>query len=1116
MKKKYIYSDDTEFLSKIDSLRIQNQWVKITLLDYSDEISLESIEGRIVSGSLTKTGDSAVRRTCSLSCAVDAFKYNPDDIKADYSISKKIYLELGITNETSDYPQEEIIWFPQGVFFITSFTFSASSTGAATINLEFKDKMARLDGTLGGVLPATTRFDTVTSMVNGTPITKKVLVYDLIMEVVHHFGGEDLSNIIIDDIPTKAKRIIRWMGSESVWIYPILSKTNEISYDICFASDLDQKQSAHTPILYNGQLIAAKEYKPNQDIGYMYEDFVYDEELTFDAGTKVIEVLDKIKEWLGNYEFFYDEWGQFHFQEIKNYLNNTKSAYIWEKVTSTNDLDYLYESTQGKAVYVFDDNVNLVSITNTPVYENIKNDFIVEGTITRDKVKYPCRYHLVIDDKPTLTTDGYDNVLVYEDPDSGAITLTKPKIIDPEYNTSKGRYNWLLPEFGEDGKVYGLLEELQTISLDKQISKMEDFAIYYDKLVNEENSLITKDNGFGLTAEVRSYLFALLENYMGYVDMTPYKEQYVEIISTLARQLRRYNVPKQQSAFSTTIDYYESLYRKYLEDISNYGTAITDRISWCGELLQMLYDLFEDIDPNHKPSDRYRDLSYWPAVNVNLSKLWEGISSDDETVLKNLRKARCAKYIDDLRVKKRELEILVEQYTQIINNYNVQIAVYDRQPSLTPSDSEMRQQLIVARDRVQLQVDNYKAELEVGSQRLTILYSILTALGAPDRTAGETYFAVSDSIPVRVSSFWYYDTNEKNETYGWNKLNWYQYFRNYTQSSKSYYPNDLGGMTYIDYSSIDWAILAKSETTPSMNRYSDWYQNYYVDYAIENELSYFDPNKIDRYVPINWRTELLLMGLQAEENGTDPGYYYQELKANWPTVYDFQKERLIPTTINDVDYFVGNTGVILGNEYQFVTDDFNANNTTKAKFKTKEAEIRDFLLNYENNSYYYFFDMIDSSSPTWGEYSVNNIGRRTNVNVSDSVNCIFAPHIPDYAYINVSGLTMQQRQETYTELSDIAETVIQVTNAFYKNFATGGFKHSAYEQIKYDLQQYTSYQNTVSITAIPCFYLEPNTRVELKDHSTNTFGDYVVRSISIPLGAGNNMSVSMSKAMERI
>ena len=109
MKKQYPYSNNKKFLSKIDKLQIKNEWIKITLLEYSNEKPLKDIEGKVISGTLTKTGDSTVRRTCNLSCAIDTFKYNIEDIQSDYSISKKIYLELGITNDTDEYLDEKII-----------------------------------------------------------------------------------------------------------------------------------------------------------------------------------------------------------------------------------------------------------------------------------------------------------------------------------------------------------------------------------------------------------------------------------------------------------------------------------------------------------------------------------------------------------------------------------------------------------------------------------------------------------------------------------------------------------------------------------------------------------------------------------------------------------------------------------------------------------------------------------------------------------------------------------------------------------------------------------------------------------------------------------------------
>jgi len=44
-------------------------------------------------------------------------------------------------------------------------------------------------------------------------------------------------------------------------------------------------------------------------------------ELTSNAGETIESVLNKIKNTMGNYEFFFDLDGNFRFREIKNYLN---------------------------------------------------------------------------------------------------------------------------------------------------------------------------------------------------------------------------------------------------------------------------------------------------------------------------------------------------------------------------------------------------------------------------------------------------------------------------------------------------------------------------------------------------------------------------------------------------------------------------------------------------------------------------------------------------------------------------------------------------------------------------------------------------------------------------
>jgi hypothetical protein len=51
----------------------------------------------------------------------------------------------------------------------------------------------------------------------------------------------------------------------------------------------------------------------NQDIGYELTDFTYPSDLILDAGDTVTDLLDKIIDALGNYEYFFDINGNFIF-----------------------------------------------------------------------------------------------------------------------------------------------------------------------------------------------------------------------------------------------------------------------------------------------------------------------------------------------------------------------------------------------------------------------------------------------------------------------------------------------------------------------------------------------------------------------------------------------------------------------------------------------------------------------------------------------------------------------------------------------------------------------------------------------------------------------------------
>lgn len=779
------------FLSKISYFINQKQYVQITLLDWQEN-PLKQIEGELVSGSITKDGKSSVRRTCNFSCTVGGGEYSVEDGKADFAINKKIFVEFGIRNDTDEYLEYPILWFPQGVFFISNVSITSSTTSAVNISLTLKDKMCMLNGEIGGSFTSTTILDTMdTQLPNGMYVSEKVLVYNLIQELVHHFGGEDLNNIVIDDVPLRIQRVMRWIGENPLYMVEQKSTAGSeqeslqnVSFDVDFEalSDKDPTDDI-TPTITAFVL--------NDDVGYIYDDFVLTGELVAAPGENVCSVLDQIKAVLGNYEYYYDEFGVFHFQEIKNYMNTTQGKILLDEMSKN---QYIIEIANDKTSFAFSDDANITSITVNPQYGNIKNDYIVQGLrkMTDSDISYPITYHLVIDNKP-----------------------------EPE---------WIYAPVSEDKKEYQLL-----------------YGEYNYILIYEE-----EDSGL----------------YKAAVPV-PY---------------------------------------------------ILDR------------------------------------------------STDDDFTL------------------------------PAVGNFNIIYAEIDRE-------------------------DNKDEKFGEGVDVENLLLSEIKC--------------------------------------------------EYTQEEDA-----EGKITFVP----------NEENNTVM---------YYWDGAAYQEV------KVIRYYPIyypkDWRTKLYMDGVIATNRGTEQGYYYPELAAYWPTIYDIDTQ-----TFWDENRFEGYEDLFPQDE-NITIQDYHYRTLTTGN---------------------YYLDFIDPVSSGLGEYAVETIGRRQNITVDDEINCLFQPEIPNVVFINIdnNAATMSSTGAVENEqwIGDLRQECVdngkpytQVRGEIYNSLATGGYYNGAFDQIKYDLYLHTNYQRTLSMTCLPAFWLEPNTRARVDEMSTNTHGDFLVNTISLTLGTRATMSVSCSEVFER-
>lgn len=431
---------DQDFLVNLTKDRNKTIYAKIIALTF-DELPIEAIEGRVTGGSINLDGSSAVRRTCSLTMVAESFDYS----NYLWGLNTKFKLEIGVKNNVdSSYP--DIIWFKQGLYLITSFN-TSSSTSGFTINISGKDKMCLLNGEVGGTITAPVDWGKMEEIAaDGTITETEIPLRTIIRNAVSMFGNEQLHNIIINDLPEYGYELLEYRYDTPMYLYrkylygkedkdshtfenvviendnKDYSLADEGQYDKTLA-DLDDYLETLVDPAYGSRdpkPIYAQGGKNNpyvfakvsygQTAGYHRTELVYCGDLTSAAGDSVVTVLDKITAMLSEFEYFYDLDGRFVFQQkassIKslNWSQNEDGSWVCDSQVST------LNSKNDKYSYMFNNGELITAFNNTPNLSNLKNDYSIWGE--REGVSDTLAIHLryAIDKKPTTYTSPYQTV----------------------------------------------------------------------------------------------------------------------------------------------------------------------------------------------------------------------------------------------------------------------------------------------------------------------------------------------------------------------------------------------------------------------------------------------------------------------------------------------------------------------------------------------------------------------------------------------------------------------------------------------------------------------------------------------------------------------------------
>lgn len=233
-----------------------------------------------------------------------------------------------------------------------------------------------------------------------------------------------------------------------------------------------------------------------------------------------------------------------------------------------------------------------------------------------------------------------------------------------------------------------------------------------------------------------------------------------------------------------------------------------------------------------------------------------------------------------------------------------------------------------------------------------------------------------------------------------------------------------------------------------------------VDVPIRYHVAIDDiPPVPEEYGDIPWQVYLYKYGEEAQAQARDAGYYYRELQNEIPKLYDFDKNEWLDIDSAKMDYYL---------------------------------------------------DFIDTNSEL-GKFSIKTIGRRTVAVTDKDVTMLYRPPTPDYVILEKDNPNNIAKIE---ELNAIGQKFMIVEQRNLYQYAAVG--KDAFSVVRDLIFKHTTYNETINLSTMPIYHIEPNIRIEVEDSRSNIHGDYIIKSMTLPLTHEGTMSISALRAFNRL
>jgi hypothetical protein len=230
-----------------------------------------------------------------------------------------------------------------------------------------------------------------------------------------------------------------------------------------------------------------------------------------------------------------------------------------------------------------------------------------------------------------------------------------------------------------------------------------------------------------------------------------------------------------------------------------------------------------------------------------------------------------------------------------------------------------------------------------------------------------------------------------------------------------------------------------------------------------------------KYTPSDWRAELYLQGLDVAKGGGRPDIYQQELLDLFDSIYEWGYYNM---------------------QGQFIKEGRFKQDVTKP------------------NTLLYFLDYLEPIDKLYG-IAVEDIGTKICTDQNDHICRIYDNTVPNYIVID-RNMDKNYKKTIIEKCDNSGQLYSIVDNDVYSKFAIGTKGYSAQETVRELLYKNTTYNESISIQCLPIYYLDVNRRITVRDKQSGVNGDYIINSISLPVDGNNVMSISATRALDRI